>query len=290
MGIFSKLTGNKRKALWRFAAAPGNIIWKLLISPTGILAGEERHPDNKTATLFALDVATGNTLWRDAQIDEAWWFNSEQATADNIYIHKFRKPDMPEAQGVLAIDISSGALRWEQPDVAMLFELNDKLYAQREGYGQKEFFSINTLTGEILEAFGSETDHILSLRALVTDQDQHSQFSIPVTPADESFAAIESILSTTIAETELRGSIDFAEYGDMIVFSYHERITNNPNAALGNLLRNELRILDVVKGEIVYSDTLNAETPYPVPENFFINRGVLIYVKEKTEIVGVSLA
>lgn len=287
MSIFSKT--HTRKALWHFRAKPGQIIWKLLISPTGILAGEERHPDEKTASLFALDVTSGKTLWRDKQIDEQWWFNSEQATSENIYIHKFRQPDMPEALGILVMNIHTGDLRWEQPDVAMLFELNDKLYAQREGYGQKEFFSLDARTGEVLEAFGSEQDQILSLRALVVDQDMHSQFSIPVTPEDESFGAISGILSMTLSHGELRGSIDFAEYGNLIVFSYHERITTDANAALRNMLRNELRILDVTKGEIVYADTLNSETPYPVPENFFINRGVLIYVKEKSEIIGVSL-
>src|SRR3981081_1543838 len=78
MGILSKLRSNKLKVSWRFGTKkPSEIIWKLLISPDGILAGEERDTELKTASLFALEVANGKILWRDAKIDEAWWFNSE---------------------------------------------------------------------------------------------------------------------------------------------------------------------------------------------------------------------
>lgn len=290
MSIFSKFRGDKLSLSWRFSAAPGSIIWKLLISPDGILAGEERDPENKTGTLFAIDVEQGTTLFRDKQIDEPWWFNSEQATRENIYIHKFRKPDMPEPRGVTALNVKTGELRWEQPDVSMLFELDGKLYSQRDGYGGKEFFALDSLTGEVAEAFGSEHSEILSRRALVRDEDTNSQFSIPVLPEDEIFSEIAKLLGESLNINELRGSIDFAEFGKYVIFSYHERITNDASAALGNLLRNDIRILDSEKGDIVHAQTLNSETPYPVPENFFINHGVLIYVKEKNEVVGIQLA
>lgn len=290
MSIFSRFkSAPTLSPKWRFTALQGSIIWKLLISPNGILAGEERNPDKKTGTLFSIDVEAGTILFRDKAIDEAWWFNSEQATTDNIYIHKFRKPDMPEPRGVTALHIRTGEMRWEQPDVSMLFELDGRLYSQREGYGGKEFFALDALTGAVVEAFGSEHSEILARRALVVDTDTSSQFSIPVMPDDEIFGEIKNILSSTLNIGELRGSIDYAEFGKYIIFSYHERITNDANAALGNMLRNELRILDSEKGDIVHSETLNIETPYPVPENFFINHGVLIYVKEKQEIVGIPL-
>ncbi len=290
MSILSIFKGEKPKPLWRFKTqAPSVIIWKLLISPDGILAGEERDTESKTASLFSLDVASGKVLWRDVVIDEAWWFNSERATSDNIFIQKFRKPDMPEPKGIIALDIYSGKLRWEQPDVSMLFEHDGKVYAQREALGRKEFFAIDSISGEVLEAYGSERDNILAMQSTVVDADLHSVYSMPITPDDEIFSSIGNVLTDILDVNELRGTIDFAEYGKYIIFSYHERIANDPQALLGNLLRNHLKILDTEKGEIIYSDEPNAETPYPVPENFFIHRGVLIYVKEKREIVGVAL-
>ncbi|MDP4221403.1 MAG: DUF4905 domain-containing protein [Bacteroidota bacterium] len=290
MSILSKFKSDKLKASWRFRTKSSSvIIWKLLISPDGILAGEERDTDAKTASLFALDVPTGKMLWRDVTIDEAWWFNSERATADTIFIQKFRKPDMPEPKGIVALNIHTGVLRWEQPDVSMLFEFEGRIYSQREAIGRKEFFAIDSMSGEILEAYGSEKENILALQSMVTDTDRHSVYSMAITPDDGIFSAIADALKGVLEISELRGTIDFAEFGKYIVFSYHERIQNNPQAMLGNLLRNHLKVLDTEDGAIVFSDQPNAETPYPVPENFFIHRGVLIYVKEKREVIGVPL-
>jgi hypothetical protein len=290
MSIFSIFKGERLKPLWQFETKkPSVIIWKLLISPDGILAGEERDTEEKTASLFALDVPSGKMLWRDVKLDEVWWFNSERATSENIYIQKFRKPDMPEPQGIVAIDIHTGAIRWEQPDVSMLFEHDGKIYAQREALGRKEFFAIDTISGEVLEAYGSEKVNILAMQSMVVDTDHNSVYSMAITPEDELFTAIGNVLQDVLNVNELRGTIDFAEHGKYIIFSYHERILNNPQAMLGNLLRNHLKVLDKEKGEIIYSDEPNAETPYPVPENFFIHRGVLIYVKEKREVIGVPL-
>jgi hypothetical protein len=298
MSILSIFKGEKIKAAWRFQAkAKSAIIWKLLISPEGILAGEERDLEGKTASLFAIDVPTGKILWREKTIDEAWWFNSERATAENIFIQKFRKPDMPEPQGIIAMNIHSGSIRWEQPDVSMLFEHEGKVYAQREAMGRKEFFAIDSISGEVLEAYGSEKDNILAMQHMVTDSDVHSVYSTAITPEDELFSDISTVLNSlstqhSVLSTEnLRGTIDFAEYGKYIVFSHHEKLQSTQYSDLTTqLLRNHLSVLDKEKGEIVYADEPNHETPYPVPENFFIHRGVLIYVKEKTEIIGVSLA
>ena len=290
MGIFSILKGSKLKPLWRFETKkPSVIIWKLLISPDGILAGEERDTEEKTASLFALDVPEGKILWRDVKLDEAWWFNSERATAENIYIQKFRKPDMPEPKGIVALNIQTGAIRWEQPDVSMLFEHDGNIYAQREALGRKEFFAIGNISGEVLEAYGSEKENILAMQSMIVDADRHSVYSVAITPEDELFTAIRNVLQDTLNVNELRGTIDFAEFGKYIIFSYHERILHNPQAMLGNLLRNHLKVLDTESGEIIYSDEPNASTLYPVPENFFIHRGVLIYVREKREVIGVAV-
>lgn len=290
MSIFSVFKGNKLKVSWRFEAKGANaIIWKLLISPSGILVGEERDVEAKTASLFAIDVASGKTLWRSITLDEAWWFNTELATTDRIYIHRFGKPDMPEPKGIIVLDLHSGAQIWEQPDVAMLFEVGDKMYVQREGFGRKEFFSLDSKTGEILEAFGSDRAEILRLRSLANQNESDSVYSLPITPDDELFQPIGAILKDALNISDLRGSIDYAEFGNVIAFSFHERITGDARAALGGLLRNELRILDRDAGDIIYSDTVAQETPYPVPESFFITSDTLIYVKEKRAIVGIRL-
>ncbi len=288
MGIFSR----NKQALqpnWGYKAAPGSIIWRLLISPNGLLIGEERNPETKTSSLFAIDVPTGKTLWKGVTIDEAWWFTTARATVENIYIHRFRKPDMPEPLGIIALDIISGAERWEQPDVSMLFELNGKVYAQREAMGRTEFFALDAMSGEVLEAFGSERAEILSLQPLSAATDEQSIYSYPINQSDELFSQITTILADVLDANELRGSIDFSEFAGHLIFSYHERKTDDPAAALNNLLVNRLAIVSKESGDLLYRDTLASSTPYPVPDNFFIHQGILIYVKETTDLIGIPL-
>jgi hypothetical protein len=289
MGILSRIKGSKLKPAWQFKAGPGKMIWRLLVSPNGMLAGEERDVEHKTSTLFNLDVTSGKTLWRNVAIDEAWWFHTAKLTPHNLYIHRFRKPDMPEPLGIITLDATTGKPRWEQPDVAMLFEYDGKVYAQREAMGRTEFFSIDSLSGEVLEAFGSERENILGLQALVPNDDTESIYSTPIAPDDEIFESISGILADVMKIDELRGSIDFAQVGPQLVFSYHQRITDDANAMLANTLSNHLAILNKESGDLLFRETLNSRTPYPVPDNFFIHRGVLIYVKETTEIVGIPL-
>lgn len=265
------------------------MFWRLLISPNGILGGEERDVENKTASLFALDVASGTMIWRNVGIDEPWWFHSAKLTPQNLYIHRFRKPDMPEPLGIVTLDAATGAVRWEQPDVAMLFEYDGKVYAQREALGRMEFFAIDSRSGEVLEAFGSERENILGLQALVPNEDTESIYSVPIAPGEELFEPIAALVSEVLDVNELRGSIDFADFGGKLVFSYHTRITGDANAMLANTLSNHLVILDKDSGDVLYREVLNSRTPYPVPDNFFIHRGVLIYVKETTELVGIPL-
>lgn len=289
MSIFSR-NKNILKPAWRYAAAKGSVIWRLVISPTGILAGEERNPEEKNGSLFAFDVPNGKTLWSDVKLDEPWWFSADRITRDNLYIHRFRKPDMPEPLGIIVLDAQTGKERWEQPDVSMLFELDGKVYAQREAFGRTEFFAIDAISGEVLEAFGSERDNILALQPLASIADEHSIYSYPIIATDEIFPQITSALEDVLDANELRGSIDFTEFAGKLVFSYHERITNDANAALGNLLKNNLTVLSKETGDIIYQDTLAKTTPYPVADNFFIHQGTLIYVKETTEIIGIRLS
>jgi hypothetical protein len=38
-----------------------------------------------------------------------------------------------------------------------------------------------------------------------------------------------------------------------------------------------------------YFDVLNADTPYPVPDSFFIDTGTLYYIKEKQTLCAVRM-
>jgi hypothetical protein len=277
------------KPSWTYKAhGKDSVIWKLLISPAGILTGEERNIETNSAEMFALNTISGDVLWRGIETVEKWWFGSELASRHSLYLHTFFTPDMPEARGIISLDIETGKERWRQPDFTLLFEANERVYAENARRKGKEILKLDLLSGEILEALERNPATISTLRDLAEVNDESNIYPTPLYPESELYEAISGMMQSALDVTDVRGSIDFAEMGAYLIFSYHQRITT-PEAALRNLLVNELKVLDRESGEIVYSDTLNAETPFPVPDNFFINRGTLIYVKEKQQVVGVAL-
>jgi hypothetical protein len=291
MGLRSLLwPRGQLKRHWRFVTPDDDtVVWKLLISPEGILAGEERNVKEHTATLFALDVDSGETLWRGMAIEEPWWFGSERISRDVIVLHHFPKPDMPDPRGITVLDPMTGRMLWNDMGLTYLLEHDGKLYAMRNRYGMKEYLELDARTGETIESYGTDLQRLAAPKMLSDVSDPNSVFSTPLGEESEIFPTLKDLLQSTIGAGEVRGTIDYAEFGKYLIFSYHERITDDANAMLQNLLTNELRVLDREKNEVVYAETLNARTPFPVPDNFFINRGILIYVKEKRELTGIKL-
>jgi outer membrane protein assembly factor BamB len=290
MGILSFLRGSGLQPKWSVEARDSeSIIWKLVISPSGILAGEERNVEQKKGSLFALDPKSGKMLWRGVELEETWWYGAEKASSTTLYIEKFPRPDMPEARGIIAIDLQSGKTKWEHKSGTFLFEAAGKTYISQARFEGRDFFALDPATGQTLESYGSDESAFRLVAGVLSEEEDHSVYSTPLGLEDELFEPIRALLQAVLNVAEVRGTIDFAEFGKYLIFSYHDRM-QEPNAMLRNLLKNELRILDRETGEVVYEDTLNIETPFPIPDNFFINHGTLIYVKEKREIIGVDLA
>ncbi len=55
------------------------------------------------------------------------------------------------------------------------------------------------------------------------------------------------------------------------------------------MLSNQMIIIAKDSGRLLFRETLHSKTPLPLPDNFFITHGTLIYVKEKRTLVGIAL-
>jgi len=264
------------------------VIWKLSISPAGTLAGEARNVETKTASIFAIDVTTGSVRWRDAAIREPWWFASETATEDTLFIQTFRTPELPEPQGIIAIDMHTGQERWMQPEFSFV-SLGTKgiVYAMRQHFSGREYFALDAHTGAIVQEFGEDATAAQIARDSANDSDSNSYYANAL--GEEHAERVRTLLEGIIEISDIRGSIDVLEFGRYLILSYHARVHDRPEAALQNLLSNELVVIDTQTGDLLFRETLHRETPFPLPDNFFVTHRTLIYVKEKRILVGVPL-
>jgi len=287
--IFPALRGKKLKPTWIFETSrESEIIWKLLISPNGILAGEERDTEAKTGSLFAVDVASGKTLWRHVTLDEPWWFGSEKATNDTLFIQTFRKPDLPEAKGIIALDIRTGKIRWHEPEMSFLFVEKDRVFAMRQGYSHRNYFALDAGTGAILEDYEEDASAIAEARNHSSEIDPLSHFADPLNAAAPERKQLFDALKDGMGLTDLRGPVEFLEFGKYRIFCFHARALG-ADAQLQNMLSNQMIIIAKDSGRLLFRETLHSKTPLPLPDNFFITHGTLIYVKEKRTLVGIAL-
>ncbi|MDP4198171.1 MAG: DUF4905 domain-containing protein [Bacteroidota bacterium] len=242
-----------------------------MISSSGILTGEERNIESKTGSLFAIEVLTGRVLWRGITLGEAWWFNSDRVTNDTLFVQTFRKPDLPEPKGIIAIDLHTGNIRWHQPDFSILGTTLNRVLVMRQGFTHREYCALDAMTGEIVQDFGVE-------QPIFPEGDE-----LPDTFFADPIQEIPIALRSAIKVEDIRGPIDVLRHGFYEIYGLH-RIGDHPDT---KLLMNELIIFK--KGRLVFRETIQAETPLPLPENFFVSHNILLYVKEKRTLVGVDL-
>ena len=98
----------------------------MLPTSTGKLIIEERDIENKEVFFNCIDISTGERIFSDFQLDEKFWVGIEAIDEDVIYFHKFMKPDMPGHQGIIAFDINSESILWENSEYSFLFVVDKK--------------------------------------------------------------------------------------------------------------------------------------------------------------------
>lgn len=271
-GLFSRK--RELSQSWTFETQSADVIvWKLLISPAGILTGEERDIESKTGSLFAVEVQTGRVLWRGVTLDEPWWFDSDRATTDTLYVQSFRQPNLPEPKGITAINIRTGETRWQQPDFALIGTLPERVLVVRQGFSHREYFALDAKTGEVIEELGASQPDIPE-----DDELRETHFASPPKEMPE-------MLADAVRLEDVRGLIDELHYGFYRIYGLHLR-SEKPE---GKMLSNELLVFDTRSSKLVFRETIQAETPLPLPNNFFVSHDFLLYVKEKRTLVGVDL-
>jgi len=287
-GHFSR----KLKPSWTFETHSENeMIWKLLISRSGILVGEERDVEAKRGSVFAIDVRTGRVLWRGLELEQPWWFGVEKATENTLIVHSFRKPDLPEASGITAIDLLSGAIMWQDRELAYLFESGGRAFAMRQGFTRREFFALDLRTGTVVEEFGEDDTRVNQARSVAYANDPNTSFANSFSSGKD-FDEARQLINSIVETNSLLGPIELLDYGIYRVLAFHAR----PNES-EPVLTSELAIFDKARKKLLFHETLHRKTLFPVgasmvafPDNFFLSHGILLYVKEKRILTGVALA
>jgi outer membrane protein assembly factor BamB len=261
---------------WTFTTK--GILWRLLFSDTNFIVGEDRDTEKKSVTFFCLNAQNGDALWKDVAYDEAWWIGIEAVVHDRLYLHGFRKPDMPEHSKIIAVDLGTGKVLWQNDRYSFLYATPEKVVAFRDLFEQRIFCELNAASGELVAEMKE-----CPADAYEVKKGNHGRtdFLFPqVLNDDDESMPLRKLIERHTHEEEIRGDIEYVRSNGNVMMNFHVVVKPavKPNR---EVLQNRLYVFDERTGEELFSDILNAETLAAVPDSFFVDQSTAYFVKER---------
>jgi hypothetical protein len=280
MKLRSFFHNNKLSPKWIFSTQ--NTLWRVMFTTEGLVLGEDRNTDTKSVTFFCLNATTGKILWKDKQFTEQWWTGLEGVKGSRIFLHGFKKPDMPEHKAIICVDLDSGDELWRNNDCTFLSYQSPYVYGYRDQFERRIYHKLDEITGICIDELLDLPHGIEGNVSL-----EKTDFLFPQLLSD-SRKDIAQLIGRDIQEQNSVRQIEIIEIDKFLVCNIHS-INQSAKIEIPNQLTNTLYIIDVLKDTQVFSDVLNEETPYPAPDSFFIDNSTLYYIKERKSLVSLDL-
>lgn len=282
MRLFPFLQKDNLQPVWQYKTK--GVIWRIVPTKSGRIAGEERDLTNKTVSFFCLNLTTGEVQWERLNYGEQWWMSIEAASETRVFLHRFATPDLPQHRGIVAVDIASGRSVWSRDDITF-FQLGvTSLLAYKDSLEGKEVLELDTDTGEIIRSLGSSDPSELP-EAGVSDNPGEDEIELPVPVHDFSseYTALSEAARAHISLERHTGPAEVVDRKDVAILSFHEQDNS------GKSLNTILVIVDKAQGRVLFRDMLNAGVPVAVPESFFVRRDMVYFIKERRLLVAVQI-
>lgn len=238
----------------------GRQLFRLLPTDTGKLIIEERDRTIKEAFFTCLDIRSGRKIFSDLQFDEKYWIGIEKIYKDVILFHRFERPDLPQHKGIIAYDIKSQTVLWENQNT-FLYAADDKLIFMSFDFGIKNLIVVDYLSGEQENAEQS----ILNLEP--KKEDYSSYIHSKKISRNNFEEMLGSDLKTKFSEIIIKDEINFASKSGINFFSFHKITENGKYDNIFFAIENE--------GTILLEETLNKGLEKLEPESFFIKDDLL---------------
>jgi len=271
---------------WSYRSS--GIIWRILVDETGYIVGESRDQQKKEASFFALSEREGTELWSGLTLDESWWVGMEAVERGILYLHTYEQPNLPAHQGIWAVDVKTGKILWQSPDVSFLFVHGENVYTHKSLFERRAFVGMNRLSGELADP--PEIDHktIQNYRQRALDRASRELCAYPL--VYNSSQVSPKVAEIVVAETGMKDggvSVEYALQGTILILSYY--LPGASSSPGGPRYENSFCIHDMRENECLYRIALDIQATAPLPDTFFIREGRVYFVKDRHHLFAVRL-
>jgi hypothetical protein len=264
------------------------LLWRLFCARSGRLIGECRDQERKTATFFCLDERTGVPLWKNLRLEESWWVGIEAVIGDVLILHTYAKPDMPQHRGIHAFDVATGSPRWRNDDCTFWFSVRDRAYAYRDLFEKRVGYEFDVFSGAVLRTFEESLDELGALKAESSGNQDLEGVVLPE-PFDResSGAGLQQLFDRALRGAVPTGSVDFATSKDIVAFSYY--LPARRGRGEKPAFENHLQVYRSPDGVRLFSEVINENLAFPVPDTFFIRGPRLLFLKNQQSLISLRL-
>ena len=252
-------------------------IWRLMISNSDLLIIETRDTDKKEVHFHCYDLLTGKKIFKDFQFEEKFWIGIEAVRNNVIIFHKFGKPDMPEHKQVIAFDIATQKILWQNEEFSFLTIYDNKIYVFKQLFEGRMFYALDISTGEVIEELGTDINKIHPILYLAREEEDFSQYKYPEKKFDELLPNIEQIIQKETKGHNIVDKVEYLQYENLLMFNFHSRKANN-------LIDNNFVAYNLEKNKRLISTSINKGLNAYVPDSFFCYKNLLLLLKNKTEL------
>jgi hypothetical protein len=257
----------------------GKQIWRILPTTNNKIVLEERDAITKEVFFSCLEIESGKKLFSELQLEEKNWIGIESIYNDLIYFHVYRKPDMPAHKSIIAFDIPSQTILWQNENYVFSFVYSDKVFCYQQRFESRVFFALDYLTGNVVEDFGIDVTTINQIREKADEEFWKQNYLFPKnfirtkTVAEEYQKYLQQILLNNV----VKGEVSYLKINDLLLFNYHEISTMNT-------LNNIFIAVDLSKNKILLKETLDKNLVNLMPESFFVKDNFLFLIVDKTKL------
>ncbi len=247
-------------------------IWRLIPAGENKLLIEERNKKTKEVYFNCINIENGKKLLKSFQLEDKYWVGVEAVNNNIIFFHRFIKPDLPTHKDIIAFDLDKKKILWENNDFTFLSIYNDNLIVFKALFEGREYYSLNSQTGEIIKKLQKSPDENISegfQNSSVKDFSFSTIYSNDV-KTDEN---IQKIIKKTKEENVITGRIEYIVKKPVLFMAFHVPAKNGK-------LNKLLIAVDIVTGMIILKKIINSNLEVFIPDSFFLIKNFLFVLIE----------
>ncbi|MCX8056748.1 MAG: DUF4905 domain-containing protein [Ignavibacteria bacterium] len=263
-----------------FSFNQGRNIWRIVLTDLNQIVIEERDIQKKEVFFSCIDRISGKLFWKDKTfLEEKFWIGIEGTRSKYLILHQFEKPDMPNHKKIINVDLLTGELLWLNENLTFYDMDENFIYGFSQSFESREYYKLAIENGEVLSNLGDENQSRPFLDSIRERDYSKYQFTNLIGQSDGNQ---KELISKVTGSNPFLNFCEYIESDELLIFNFYDKIS--PQSLI-----NKLVVYDKVEGKPILIETLNASTPAPVPDSFFIYDNELYFIKDKIELVAYQI-